>query len=291
MHARELVELAAIVSAHGPVLIRSGERIPTESIEQYWTTSKVRLDRWSWRLRSFVGKSDAAGPEGWDKWPAVRGVLEEILTGEMLSRVWSAVLCAYDRARGIDDAEPVVRSVMIGHMEARHRVLNLMVRGSKIDPKASALLNHIRRRTECWTDLLVGNVACHYKVAEFAFDQERASQFADDLRARAGLPSGRQVWRLLFASLRAAFQHGMDENSPNPDLNARIATAIISCFPMDLFDSTGLMRSLWLLRMANVAEDTQGKIEDLIRLDSSTAVQKESHKSSFHGERRRLFGT
>ncbi len=275
MHARELVELAAIVSAHGPVLIRSGAPIPTDSIEQYWTASKVRLDRWAWRLKSFRcdfgGSADADARQRRDPWPAARGVLEEILTGEMLTRVWTAVLCGYDRRRGGDEAEPVARSVMIGHMEARHRVLTLMVRSSGIDAEAAVKLNRLRRRVERWTDLLIGHLAGIHDVSEFAFDPPRAKDFAEDLQYRSDLPGGRRVWPLVLASLRAAFRQGFSAESPNADLNARIAASILSCFPTDLFDSTGLLRSLWLIRLTNIAEDTQGMIDDLLTVERPAA--------------------
>jgi hypothetical protein len=273
MHARELVELAAIVSAHGPVLIRSGEPIPAGSIEQYWTTSKVRLDRWARRLRSFVDHSNVArndcGP-----WPEVRSVLEEILTSEMLTRVWTAVLCAHDRRRGADDAEPVARSVLIGHMEARHRVLTLLVRQSAIDTEDAIKLNRLRCRAERWTDLLVGHLAGLDNVAEFAFDPQRAKEFAEDLRQR----TGRQVWPLMVASLRTAFRPGLGSESPNADLNARIAASILACFPADLFDSTGLPRSLWLMRLTNVAEDTQGMIDELLGLQQPRAADRPARR-------------
>ena len=54
MHARELVELAALVSTHGPALVNSQQPIPAGSIEQYWTASKIRLDSWAWSLKSFA---------------------------------------------------------------------------------------------------------------------------------------------------------------------------------------------------------------------------------------------
>ena len=59
MHARELIELAALVSAHGPVLVQSGERISSEGVEQYWTTSKVRLDRWGRSLKEFANLTNS----------------------------------------------------------------------------------------------------------------------------------------------------------------------------------------------------------------------------------------
>ncbi len=278
MHARELVELASIVSAHGPALIRSGERIPVDSIEQYWTSSKVRLDRWAWRLKSFVGKAETDARRRQSQWPAVCGVLEEILTGEMLTRVWTAVLCAYDRRRGTDEVEPVARSVFIGHMEARHRVLSLMVRGPGIDAEAAVKLNRLRRRAERWTDLLVGNLQSLHDVSEFAFDPQRSKDFAEDMQYRGRLKGGRHVWPLIQASLRAAFHEGLGSESPNADLNARIAAGVLSCFPPEVFDSTGLMRSLWLMRLTSAAEDTQGMIDALLAPERPGMIWKTTAK-------------
>ena len=280
MHARELVELAALLSAHGPVLIQSGQRIPADSIQQYWTASKVRLDRWAWSLRNFADRADEYAPHCRAQWPPIRGVLEEILTGEVLTRVWTAVLCAHDRRRGADEVEPVARSVMTGHMEARHRVLNLMVRGRGIDAEAAVKLNRLRRRTERWTDLLVGHLTDTYDVSEFAVDPKRAKDFAEDLHA----------WPLLMASLRAAFQRGLSPDSPNADLNARIAAAILSCYPPELFDSTGLLRCLWMMRLTNITEDTQGMIEDLLALEHPAASPTPDFSSGVPSERRRRFG-
>ena len=284
MHTRELIELAAIVSAHGPVLVESREPIPARNIEQYWTVSKVRLDRWAWRLKRFADQSDSSVRQHWNDWTGIRGVLEEIITGEMLTRAWTAVLCAYDQRRGTDEAEPVARSVMIGQMEARHRVMTLMIRAPGIDADAAMKLNRLCRRVERWTDLLVGHLTGFDDISEFAFDPQRAKDFAEDIRYRGSLPGGRQVWPLVMASLRAAFRQNLSPQSPNAELNARIAAAILACFPTDLFDSTGLLRSLWLMRMTNIAEDTQGKIDELLRLESP-AVQRE-----VAGKRLRRFG-
>jgi hypothetical protein len=289
MHARDLVELAALVSVHGPVLIESREPIPPAGIEQYWTASKVRLDRWAGGLKRFAQAAETDTRRRQAQWPLFRGVLEEILSGEMLTRVWAAVLCAYDRRRHRDEAEPAARSVLIGHMEARHRVLTLMVRGPGIDAEAAIGLNRIRRRTERWTDLLVGHLAGRYGVSEFAFDPPRAEDFARDFHDRSQRRGGRQAWPLVLASVRMAFRQGLGPESPNAELNARIGAAILSCFPADLFDSTGLMHSLWLMRLRNVTEDAQVLIEDLLALEGPAAAPP-APPADAGGARRRRFG-
>ncbi len=164
------------------MLIRSAPQLSSQGAQQYWTASKCRLDRWTRNLKSFAAdatQSDAATVRM--QWPLVRGVLEEILTGEVLTRVWTAVLCLYDRQHGGNEFESLARSIMIGHLEARHRVLMLIVRGPGINAESAVKLNHLRRRAERWTDLLVGYLARYGDVAEFAIDVDRAVDFSRDL--------------------------------------------------------------------------------------------------------------
>jgi hypothetical protein len=270
MHARELIELAAIVSAHGPVLIRGSQGLSAGAVEQYWTASKCRLDRWARSLKSFSEEAEAAdNPWRQARWPVIRGVLEEILTGEILTRTWTAVLCAYDRHHGSDEAGPIVRSVMLGHLEARHRALTLLVGGRGIDAEQAVKLNCLRRRCERWTDMLVGYLSGLHDISEFAVDPQRARDFAEDLRYRGSFPGGRHAWPLVQASLRSAFRQGLSAESPNADLNARIAAGILCCFQPELFDSTGIFRSLWLWRLCLVTNDAAGMIAELLALEES----------------------
>jgi hypothetical protein len=269
MHARELIELAALVSAQGPVLVRSDHPIPARSIEQYWTTSKVRMDRWTRSLKDFTRQADADARQRLRQWPEFRGVLEEILTGEILTRVWAAVLCAYDRSRGTDEAEPVARSIMIGHSEARHRVLTLLSHVVGMDAHSAVRLNRLRRHAERWTDLLVARLADIQDIGEFAVDPKRAMDFAEDAPSRQGFEASRLTWPLLLASLRKAFQRELGPISPNADLNAGIAASVLSCFPSEPLDSSGLFRPLWLMRITSVAEEATRMVEVLLAPEPS----------------------
>lgn len=271
MHARELVELAAVVAAHGPVLIRQSQRITASSIEQYWAASKCRLDRWGRALKQLGSQTTPTAPACVGEASAVCSLLEEILAGEVLTRVWTAVACAFDRIHETDQVESVARSVLIGHLEARHRVLTLLVRGPGVDAEEAVKLNRLRRRTERWTDMLLGYLMGVYDVQEFAIDPQRAKDFAEDLSYQSQLPGGRHAWSLVQASLQAAFGQGLSPTSPNADLNRQIATSILSCFHPEVFDETGLPRSAWLARITYTANDAAGMIDALLQAEAPAA--------------------
>ncbi len=257
--------MAAIVSSQGSLLIDGVQRLSPSAVQQYWTDSKYRLDRWAHSLKSFANDPAAGDAEARRAvWPLVRGVLEEILVSEMLTRVWTAVLCGCDRRRGSLETEPIARSVLIGHLEARHRVLTFLVRGPNVDLAAVVRLNQLRRRVERWTDVLLGRLAGECDFGEFAFDAERAGDFGRDLQFQSRRPGGRHVWAMTLVSLRTAFCRCLAPVSPNGDLNSRIAASVLACFPAEVFDSTGQFRSVWLQRLCNTASDAQGMIAELL---------------------------
>lgn len=114
--------------------------------------------------------------------------------------------------------------------------------------------------------------------------------FAEDFRQRSQRHGERQAWPLVLASLRTAFHQSLGSESPNAELNAHIGAGILSCFPAELFDSTGLMRSLWLMRLTNAAEDTQVLIEDLLALERPGPTAKPAAAVDTPHARWRRFG-
>jgi hypothetical protein len=153
---------------------------------------------------------------------------------------------------------------MLGHLEARHRVLTLLLSTPGIDVKAAAKLNRLHNLNQRWIDMLIGYLINLGDLSEFAIDPVRARDFAQDLRDEGVQPGGRIVWPLILTSLRACFRPVSSPATPNADLNLRIAASILACFPNDLFDSTGQFQSLWLLRLNNVAADAQGMLDELL---------------------------
>ncbi|HEY8368605.1 MAG TPA: hypothetical protein VIM86_04745, partial [Thermodesulfobacteriota bacterium] len=74
---------------------------------------------------------------------------------------------------------------------------------------------------------------------------------------------------LMRAYEEAFAPHG--RRSPNADLNERIAAGILACFPPELFDSTGLFHSLWMVRLRYATEEAEGMLEELIRTERACA--------------------
>jgi hypothetical protein len=262
MHARELVELAALVAIHADRVVRGPGQLPPGSVEAYWTGSKCRFDRWGRSLKELACRAGEHGAGVQET--ALAGVVEEVLSGEMLTRVWTAAMCAYDRHRGTESVEPVARSVLAGHMEARHRVLTLLVSGGALSTVESLRLNRLRHQTERFCDALLGCLAGCGDVGEFAVDVSRARDFADDLAQQRRGPGAEAVWPMVLASLQAAFRQALNTPSPNPDLNAKIAASIVACLPAELFASAGMLDSLWLARIAKLTADAQVLIDELL---------------------------
>ncbi|MEO8498691.1 MAG: hypothetical protein ABI614_26820 [Planctomycetota bacterium] len=269
MHARELVEFAALVASNSPAIIGHAARLSDSGLEQYWSASRCLHERWARSLKSFsYDLKTAEAMVVAAQWAGIRDVLEEILTTEVLTRVWAAVCCGFEQRRGLDEAGPLVRNVLASHLEARNRALNLMVYGHGLRVEEAVILNRMRRRNERWTDVLLGYLPESAEVAEFAFSAARVKEFAADAKASIHPET---AWSLLLASLRIAYQRHMSPTSPNEDLNRGVAAGILACLPGELFESTGTMKSLWLLRMQHAANDTQGMIEQLIALEDSPA--------------------
>jgi hypothetical protein len=264
MHARELVEVAGLVALNGPLLVASAPPTSSVFLEQYWATSKCRFESWNRALKSCSTLALEGTREDFDEWIEIRAALDEILTSEMLTRVWTAVVVARDRRWSGDSAEPVARSVLAAHMEARQRALSLLLRGEGFSTQQAAALDRLRRRVERWTDVLLGGLLHLWDVREFAIDPERAEDFGIDLARQRSHPGGRQAWRMTLVSLRGAFQAGLSPISSNPDSNARITASILGCFQGELFDSTGLFQSLWMMRLSANASDAQGMITELL---------------------------
>lgn len=268
MEARELVELAAIAATHGPVLIAESARLSEAGLHHYWTASKCRFDRWNMALKEFGSNppSSTARPEAW---PGLQSTLEEILSGEILARIWTVIASAHDRRHGREESEPIARSILHGQQEARNRVLRLIVQESSDASGQVQAMNTLRRRCERWTDVLLAYLWPEESIRELAFDLERVKDFAAGFRRQRAAGLQQVGWEMTVGALSAAFQTALVSESPNRDLNINIAASVLACFPAGIFDGTGLLQTHWMTRMQVTTVDAQGMIDELIALDNA----------------------
>jgi hypothetical protein len=259
MHCRELVELAAIVAVQGPARIRDYPAA-ADGAEQYQIASLERTNRWLRALRRPQLDATRARP-----------LLEEILVTEVLTRVWAGAACACDQVY-TGKLQQAARSVYAAHLSARNLVLRFLVDGVHHGARESLELDRIRRRSERWSDLLLGYLMLpassdrqRLALQEFAFESERMAEFARDLAEDRQAPQP-LASQLLRSSLCAGFREGLSDETPSAALNQKIALATLECFPGGQLRTTDSPRPLWLERMAHTADDAEGLVSELLSL-------------------------
>lgn len=259
MQASDLAELAAVVAVHFPSFLVRGGRVPSKRLAEYWTAARCRQERWTRVLRETRGlPPNGSGPDG----DGIRKPLaEEVLAGEVLTRIWAAAITAHDKQHDAGDCEPLARSVYQGHLETRNRVLHDLVRGDYFTGRQLDALNLLRRRMERWTDALLAHLAPAIDVTPWCFDEQRTADFIQDLEDNPSPPNITLPY--VTASIRAAVRATVRSPAPNPTLNQRLAAAVVAGMPCDAIDATHLPLALWLERMSCSAEDAQGLLDEL----------------------------
>ena len=104
-----------------------------------------------------------------------------------------------------------------------------------------------------------------FDAAEFSFRQERLHEFSAQWSSG---PAGHTQRSLTLTSLRIAYQCSLSNVVANADLNRKIASGVMGCLNSAVFDSTGLMKSMWLENMSRTADDAQGMLDELFSDDS-----------------------
>ncbi len=254
MQPSQTLDLASLVARHASSLIEQSPGLTARHLDTYWVASRTRLDRWAGELKRLV--SCGAENASHEARQRARWVMEEVLVTEVLARVWTAAMAAHDRRRGVREVEPIAHSVLVGHLDARHRVLSLLLQSHLVSVQDAVSLNRLRYRTECWADALLASLAPWIKVEQFGCDPRRAARMAADLwqTARGRDPHSQQA---VLAWLQIAFHQLKTGPSLAPELNRRISAGVLGCFSPTAFDDCGVFRAWWVLRMESVPDDAE----------------------------------
>ena len=269
MHAKQLAEIGGWLSICSQLFTHGGQPANATSAMRYWAASKCRLQRWQAALKVF--EEDFENPcEMHDPWHAIEVVLQEILISDVLTRVWTAVLIQHDRVINHNEMQSIGHSVFIGHLEARNRAMRLIMANEESNPVACERINELRRRMERWIDLLLSRVSDLEVALQFGFDPHRVRDFAGD-RHMEDQERREQTEKLLLASLSSSLRRGVREWSANPDLNREVAAGVLACFPNDRFDTHGIPKSVMLMQMEQVQNDTHEMVQALIDQENGIA--------------------
>jgi len=248
MHAGELVQLAAIAASQNHVL-RSQPSSPDDwAAERYWCISKARLQRWihhiKW-LQQQLHEPAVGGPLR--LWREAEPILEEIFLSEVCTRVWCATLAVVDHHQLPGELDPIARSVFVGHLEARRRALRLLVFGSSLKSASTGPLNRLRQNCECWTDMLLANLAPARIARQFAFDTQRMNHVFAHGQFPIVAKGTSDRWSAQLVAMHFLLARRTLKPAVCPELNAQMGDAILSCLSARSFDACGILRPGWYL--------------------------------------------
>lgn len=264
MHANDTVEVAGVVATQAAVLHNDRGPPSASSFNGYWYASRDRLETWAACLsahrRRAHGESLAAATEV-DLW-CLR-VIHELFATELLTRVWTSVVAGFDAIHR-DNYLPACHGIFVSHRDlarqSMHDTVEALINkrnGSASIQQEAAELKRFRSRVERWTDLLVGFLVVRMGDTRYAFDPDRAMDFAAELRRHGRVRHSREAWKLTLQSLRQAFRYRRLGPSPHADRHRRVAHHILASFEPSLVDSVDTFRSLWTTRLINRADDAE----------------------------------
>lgn len=272
MDASQLLKLGAWLLIEGAEISRRPTRVALSIVETYWTASKCRQLRWTSKLHQFIGAQSTTPID-----PARAEIIAvpvscEIFASELLMRGFVAVASRWDKNLGEAHLEPIARSVLSGHQEARNRVLRMLTGGNVFTIAQMAHLNTLRRKIERWNDMLLSHMVRedgdgNELIWDLAFEQSRAQEFAED-RVDSSCAATRQLSiSLAMASLTSSIQPLLVNPAPSSDLNTKIVSSVVGCFPDCLDDLSQHLPEVWRLGLEQRADHAEAQLQELLASD------------------------
>jgi hypothetical protein len=264
MQSVQLVEIAAALASNAGPFIQSPTNLADAGLQHYWASARALLDRWSMELKQLSKRFQSASPDTRKTlWLEAEPLLQDILLSEILTRVWAGLLAVYDLQRGVEQASPIARSIFVGHLEARNRVLSLMVYGEGLPSGSAANLNRMRQKAEKWTDHLLSWLAPLGPIMDLAHQPERVLEFSEDASEQS--PDLDFLSRqLAVAALRRSFTSSSERPPRHGDLHEATAMGIWESLPAEYFGNLELFSQGWLNRMEKMSDQMEEMIDGLI---------------------------
>jgi len=253
MHCVALAELASLLAHQAPAIFRLRPSIAADSLTRYWIQSRHRLDQWHHGLAGYTSLENAGRPLAMQEWWNDHvPMLEEIIVSESLTRVFAAIGFGIDLVRNQREVEPVTHSVYLSHLEARNRVLQLLLFGRGGSVTQAMSLNRLRRASERWNDrMLAPIVSIHGNASCYGIDPQRAIAYANEWKEESHAETQTLVAWLSQAAMRATLAARTGTHAALPMANREVSQSIIGCLQQECFDSFGLLKSFSSIRIAD----------------------------------------
>jgi len=256
---RQVVELAALISAHSPNLIEAQVTPKGEALARYRDCSQVRTRNWLAALNDLPRElTEAPAALRQHVWLRAETTLVDVMAGGLVARVWGAVLAAADRSHRTLAAERIAHGALAGQLQAQQMVLQMLVDGPHLTLERVVRLDRLRRKIERWCDLLVGHLVRRFALAEFAFDLERALDFGEEQLAESWGPRRHRLWDMYFLCARSAFPDVRLPSGVQGHWREQLFQSILTCFPPELFLDDGMLKSVRLQRLLNAGSRREG---------------------------------
>ncbi len=253
MHCVELAELSSLLSRQAAALFLLRPAIGHESLTRYWIQSRQRLEQWHQGLAQYLSLESAGRPVAMQVWWSdYEPMLEEVIVTESLTRVFAAIGMGLDAVSKQREIEPVTHSIHLSHLEARNRVLQLLLFGRGGSVTQSMGLNRLRRASERWTDrLLAPIVSIHRNANCYANDPQRCLAYVQEWQEEKHPDSQRLASFLTQIAMRTTLAERTGQRAALPNCNREVARSILACLSSECFDSLGLLKDFSTARLSS----------------------------------------
>ncbi|WP_347244791.1 hypothetical protein [Thermogutta sp.] len=257
MHNQDIIDLVIFLMDYGPQLWeRQNFEVPKTAVDSFWLAARAQIDNWTRQLKALETppRNDLDYPFRYQR----GGLAEEIITQELLTRIWTAVLHLYEQKTGNDYPASLVHNVYLSHLELRGRILGALNRPDYLPRADAQRLLQLCERTDRWNDLLLGILGSFGDVQSLAVDAYRLDEFAEDYRHIKTEARRRQTWKLMKASLRAAYNKRIFPYQPHSDWTLALFGHILGFFPPDIAEQsahTHLLQAAQLIARCRKTEE------------------------------------
>lgn len=265
MHSVHLIDLAAVVSEHGPTILYGRNTLAPEALTQYWTATHTCFGLWHQAMGRYSRAEKTEHQHAIDEWWSDHtALMEEILVSELLTRVVAALGAGMDEGSAEEEISPVTHAILLNHLEASNRVHQIILKARGTAAMRAERLNRVRQGIESWTDVLIGRMSVRNSAPiQYAINSQRATEYAEEASQQGHGVTRKTSNALMNISMRDMIYQRMSSEPALPAANREVSRSVMLMLRPELFDSVGALKSLWVHRLEKSADQTDRMLDEL----------------------------